>query len=259
MSEAPAARVASSEKALALASLVAVTGLAWLYLFLEAARMRSMASMGSMPMPPAAPWSPSSLLLTFLMWTVMMVGMMLPSAAPMLLLYGTLARKNAERGVMLAAVWVFAAGYLLVWAGFSLVATILQASLQDFALLSASMTAAGPRLAGILLVVAGLYQWLPVKAACLENCRNPLQFLLTRWRPGTAGGLEMGAEHGVYCLGCCWALMTLLFAVGVMNLIWVAVIAGFVFVEKLLPAPRLTTRVAGVALTATGLYLAVAG
>jgi predicted metal-binding membrane protein len=252
------APVARREKGLALASLAAVAGLAWLYLLREAARMGSMEMTA---MAPAEPWSPSRLLLTFLMWAVMMVGMMLPSAAPMLLLYGAMARKNAERAeraVMLAAVWVFAAGYLLVWTGFSLLATILQAALQSVALLSGSMTSASPLLSGILLVLAGLYQWLPAKTACLERCRSPLQFLLARWRPGSIGGLRMGAEHGLFCLGCCWALMTLLFAVGVMNLVWVAVIAGFVFVEKLLPAPRLTTLAAGTVLAAAGVYLIVA-
>jgi predicted metal-binding membrane protein len=255
VSEAAGAPLTRREKGLALGSLAAVTALAWLYLLWEAARMGSMQMAA---MAPAEPWSPSGLLLTFLMWAVMMVGMMLPSAAPMLLLYGAVARKNAERGVVLASVWVFAAGYLLVWTGFSLLATILQAALQNAALLSGSMTSASPLLSGSLLVLAGLYQWLPAKAACLKRCRSPLQFLLTRWRPDRIGGLRMGAEHGLFCLGCCWALMTLLFAVGVMNLVWVAVIAGFVFVEKLLPAPRLTTLAAGALLIAAGTYLLAA-
>lgn len=240
------------ERAIALASLLAVAGLAWLYLLGEASRM---GSLEMMDMRPTSPWEPAALLLTFSMWAVMMVGMMLPSAMPMLLLYGTMARRNAERGVMLTAVWVFAAAYLLVWVGFSVGATLLQAVLKSVALLSDSMASASPRLTALLLVVAGLYQWLPAKAACLEQCRNPLQFLLARWRRGTVGGLRMGAEHGLYCVGCCWALMILLFAVGVMNLIWVAVIAGFVFIEKLLPAPRIASRAAGVALTSAGVYL----
>jgi predicted metal-binding membrane protein len=256
-----AASLTRREKGLAVASLAAVTGLAWAYLVVEAQRMGAMSAADAMPgmaMAPPMPWNVSSLLLTFAMWTVMMIGMMLPSAAPMLLLYGRMASKSAPAGAV-SALWIFATGYFLVWAGFSFLATILQAALQSVALLSASLTSASARLSGLLLVVAGLYQWLPLKYACLDKCRAPLQFLLMRWRPGTLGGLKMGAEHGVACVGCCWALMLLLFVLGVMSLFWVALLAAFVFVEKLAPAPKVMARVAGLVLMAAGGYLAAVG
>lgn len=215
-------------------SLAAVVGLAWLYLW-------------RMPMDSAA------IALTFVMWVVMMAGMMLPSVAPTVLLYGAMVRKHAERGSVLPAVWVFISGYLLVWAGFSAAAALLQAALEHAALLTPMMASASKRLNGLLLIAAGVYQLTPLKDLCLSKCRNPVQFFMTHWRPGTAGALRMGMAHGAYCVGCCWMLMLLLFAVGVMSLAWVALIAAFVFLEKLLPGGRLTSRFAGVALIAIGL------
>jgi predicted metal-binding membrane protein len=241
-------------------SLAGVVALAWFYLWREAASMHP-GNGGSMAMPmPAMPaMDPATLALTFVMWVVMMAGMMLPSAAPTVLLYGAMVRKHAERGMVLPAVWVFVSGYLLVWAGFSLAAALLQAALEHAALLTPMMASASKRLNGALLVAAGVYQLTPLKDLCLSNCRNPLQFFMTQWRPGTTGALRMGISQGAYCVGCCWMLMLLLFAVGVMNLAWVALIAVFVFVEKLLPAGRLTSRFGGAALIVFGLtILAVA-
>jgi predicted metal-binding membrane protein len=223
-------------------SLAGVVGLAWYYLW----RM-------AMPMPAMAAMGPAPLTLTFVMWVVMMAGMMLPSAAPTVLLYGAMVRKHAERGTVLPAVWVFVSGYLLVWVGFSLAAALLQAVLEHAALLTPMMASASKRLSGVLLVAAGVYQLTPLKDLCLSKCRNPVQFFMTQWRPGTAGALRMGIAQGAYCVGCCWMLMLLLFAVGVMNLAWVALIAAFVFLEKLLPGGRLTSRVAGAALIVLGL------
>lgn len=240
----------------ALASLLGVVALAWLHLWSEAARMQSLpagtvgAAMETMSSPQV--WSVNSLLLTFLMWSVMMAGMMLPSAAPAILLYASMVKKNRERGAALPAVWIFTAGYLAMWTAFSLAVTVLQALLEASALVSPMMVSDSPWLSGGLLIVAGVYQWLPLKDACLEKCRAPLQFFMFRWRPGAAGAFRMGAEHGMFCTGCCWALMLLLFTAGVMNLIWVAIIASFVFVEKLLPPGRLIGRLTGVGLALTG-------
>lgn len=232
-------------------SLVAIVGLAWIYLWREAASMdhTGVDGMGMAVMPTM---DAGTLALIFVMWVVMMVGMMLPSAAPTVLLYGALVRKNCERSTVLPAVWVFASGYLLVWAGFSVAATLLQASLEHAALLTPMMASASERLSGLLLVAAGIYQLTPLKEICLNKCRDPVQFFVTHWRPGTGGALRMGMGHGAYCVGCCWMLMLLLFAAGVMNLAWVALIAAFVFVEKLLPAGRLTSRFASVALILSG-------
>jgi predicted metal-binding membrane protein len=201
---------------------------------------------------------PAPFALTALMWAVMMAAMMLPGAAPTVLLYASLVRKNAERGTVLPSTWVFASGYVLAWAGFGLVATALQTMLEQAGLLTPMMSSASRWLTAGLLVAAGIYQLTPLKAACLTHCRDPVQFLMAHWRPGATGALRMGVAHGAYCVGCCWALMLLLFVVGVMNLVWVALIAAFVSIEKLLPAGPLTGRFAGAALIVAGLGFAVA-
>jgi predicted metal-binding membrane protein len=237
-------------------SLGGVVVLAWLYLWRQAAAMH--AGNGgtlAMSMPAMPAMDPAALALTFVMWVVMMAGMMLPSAAPTVLLYGAMVRKHAERGTVLPAVWVFVSGYLLVWTGFSLAAVLLQIALEHAALLTPRMASGSNLLNGVLLVGAGVYQLTPLKDLCLSNCRNPVQFFMTHWRPGTAGALRMGISQGAYCVGCCWMLMLLLFAVGAMNLAWVALNVAFVFLEKLLPAGRLTSRLAGAALIVVGLTI----
>lgn len=250
------------ERYVALAGLLALAALAWLYLGVEAYRMEAM--MGEMAGPGSAEaagsvWNVGPFLLTFVMWTVMMVAMMLPSAAPTILLYGAMARKSRENASGLPSVWVFAMGYLAIWTAFSLAATVLQAAFDTWRLLTPAMTSASTLLSGSLLIAAGIYQWLPLKNACLEKCRAPLQFFLFRWRPGVRGAFRMGAEHGLYCVGCCWALMLLLFTAGVMNLLWVALIAAFVLIEKLAPGGELIGRVAGVALGVVGVALILGG
>ena len=239
-------------------SLVLVVVLAWAYLWYDAAAMQRMAAGGALSMPgtPSAA-GPGALAMVFAMWAIMMAGMMLPSAAPTIVLYASMVRRNAERGRILPAAWIFAGGYLAVWTAFSLAATLLQAGLDRALLLTPMMTSASASLSGALLVTAGVFQWTPLKHACLRQCRQPLQFLLTRWRDGARGAFRMGAEHGLYCLGCCWALMLLLFVAGVMNLLWVALIAAFVLAEKLLPAGAWTARVAGFVLVGAGVTLLI--
>jgi predicted metal-binding membrane protein len=240
------------DRGVAVASLAALIGLAWIYLWFDAARMHAM------PMEAGAMSIASGrFVLTFLMWSVMMVGMMLPSAMPAILLYASMAGGN--RGFAPSAVWLFTAGYLAVWVGFSLAASVLQVGLASAALLTPMMASASAWLSGGLLIAAGVYQWAPIKDVCLEKCRAPLQFFLFNWRPGVAGAFRMGVKHGGYCVGCCWILMLILFAVGVMNLLWVVLIAGFVLAEKLLPGGRLVGRTAGIALAAAGGYLIAAG
>ena len=240
------------DRRVALGGLAAVVLLAWFYLWRSAAGMDH-ASMGMAAMPRAA--DAGTLALTFVMWAVMMAGMMLPSAAPTLLLYGTLVRKNGARGTVLPGVWIFAGAYLLVWAGFSVAATLLQAWLEHASLLSPAMTAASAELGALALIAAGVYQLTPLKQTCLSKCRNPLEFFVTRWRAGPGGAFTMGLEHGAYCVGCCWALMLLLFVAGVMNLAWVALLAAFIFAEKLLPGGRVLTRAASLVLILFGLFL----
>jgi predicted metal-binding membrane protein len=189
--------------------------------------------------------------LLFVMWAAMMGAMMLPSAAPMILFYAAIARRRRERGEIAATVGIFAAGYVLVWAGFSLGAAVLQWRFEAAALLSPGMAVTGAA-SGLLLIVAGLYQWTPLKLACLRRCRSPLGFVLTEWREGARGALVMGLRHGLFCLGCCWALMLLLFVGGVMNLLWIGLVALIVLIEKVAPAGGWHARIAGLALVLWG-------
>jgi len=202
--------------------------------------------------PMWAPWSVREFLLTFAMWAVMMVAMMVPPAAPMILLFGTVHRRRREAGHAAVPTTVFLLGYLAVWAAFSLLAVLAQWALHAAALISPMLVSTSPVLGAALLIGAGIYQWTPLKHACLAKCRSPLGFLLTEWRDGARGAFVMGVRHGAYCTGCCWALMALLFVGGVMNLLWVAAIAGFVLAEKVAPAGRAVGRIAGLVLVAWG-------
>ena len=238
------------------ASLVLIAALAWFYLWRAAASMSAMdTAMPGMPNMPRASGT-ETFVLTFVMWTIMMVGMMLTSAAPTILLYGAMVRKNGERGTVLPGVWIFTGGYLVVWTAFSLLATVLQVALEQASLVTPMMVSASTGMNAAILIAAGIYQWLPIKDACLSKCRNPLQFLVARWRPGAGGAFRMGAESGAYCVGCCWVLMLLLFIAGVMNLLWVALITVFVFVEKLRPG-KFASGIAGAVLVLTGVALLI--
>ena len=245
------ARVLRHERGLVLAGVVAVAALAWLDVWRRSRGVMDMA------MPEMEPWSVVEFGAILAMWLVMMVAMMVPSAAPMLLLFAATQRDRATRGEP-AAVVAFAGGYLLVWAGFSVLAAALQASLQQSMLLSSDLAMSGGRIAAAVLALGGLYQLSPLKYACLVRCRSPLGFLLGHWREGVGGALTMGLRHGAFCLGCCWALMVLLFVGGVMNLTWVAVLALFVLAEKVLPYGVWLSRVSGVALIAWAVWVAVA-
>ncbi|MFL5472179.1 MAG: DUF2182 domain-containing protein [Gemmatimonadales bacterium] len=238
--------------------LALLTALAWGYI-IHMSRTMSPGMPAGMAMPmPAAPSGPELLWLVP-MWIVMMVAMMIPSAAPMILLFAGVARQRQVRNVPTASTAVFTLGYLLVWALYATIAAVAQWQLHRLSLLSPAMAAATPILGGGLLLLAGVYQWLPLKAACLSHCRSPLGFFSGHWREGSRGALLMGVEHGTYCVGCCWALMALLFVAGVMNLLWVALIAGFVLVEKLLAGGRLFRRISGGLLVASGLWMILAG
>ena len=238
------------DRLVALASIVVVATLAWLYLWLMAAAMDSASDAGAAL---SGGFDPIALTFTFLMWVVMMAAMMLPSASPSILLYGTLVRRHGARGSVLPGVWIFAAGYLLVWIAFSAAATLLQAGLEHMAMLTPQMTSASTMLSALALIAAGVYQLTPLKDACLGKCTNPLQFFLTRWRGGAGGAMRMGIAHGAYCVGCCWALMLLLFVAGVMNLLWVAAISVFGLAEKVRPS-RWLSGVSAAGLIAAGVY-----
>lgn len=235
-----------------LAALFGTAALAWLYLVALARAMPAGGEMSATHVLGMHAWSAQQAAAMFVMWAVMMVGMMLPSAAPMVLLYGAVARKAARQGSPLAPTAVFVAGYLAVWTAFSAGATALQWALHRAALLSPMMVSTSPALGGALLVAAGAWQLTPMKDACLEHCRAPAHALSRHWRAGRVGAFRMGVRHGAYCLGCCWVLMGLLFLGGVMNLVWIAAITLFVLVEKLAPAGARTARWAGAAMIALG-------
>ena len=241
------------ERTVTLAGLTALVALAWIYLLRLSREAVSMAEMG---MAHLGPWTPADAALAAGMWSVMMVAMMLPSAAPMILVFVTV---NLRRGLDANAPYVstglFALGYLLVWGVFSVGATAAQWGSQRAAVLAEATLALTPLAGAAVLVAAGLWQLTPLKYACLARCQSPIGFLLAEWRQGRRGALVMGLRHGLYCLGCCWALMALLFVGGVMNLAWVAAIATFVLVEKTVPAGRVVGWLSGGALIAGGVVM----
>jgi predicted metal-binding membrane protein len=249
------------------AALVALAALAWAYVLWLAVDM----DMGGMDMsdfrmipaglgimaPTLSPWSGMEFAFVFAMWAMMMVGMMTPSAAPMILIYARVGRQAGLIDKPFAATGWFVAGYLLAWIGFALAATIAQWALDRAALLDSTMTSASNVLGGGVLIAAGIYQWTPLKEVCLAKCQSPFLFIqqLGGFRRDAAGATLLGLRHGAYCVGCCWALMALLFVGGVMNVLWIALLTLLVLLEKLLPFGRWIGRAAGVAFLAAGVRL----
>ena len=236
--------------------LFAVTVLCWLWI-VPMARDLYGPMTGSSGWMMTATWDAPHLLLLCAMWMVMMAGMMLPSASPLLLLYHGALRRAPDPRRPALRVAAMAAGYLLVWLMFSIAATLLQRVLSGLLLLTPMMELASPRAGAVLLLAAGIYQRTPLKGTCLRACRSPLSFIMQRWRAGMTGAFRMGFGHGVYCLGCCWALMLLLFVGGVMNLWVIAALTILVLVEKLAPFGAQSSRVAGAALIGAGLWVLV--
>jgi predicted metal-binding membrane protein len=193
------------------------------------------------------------------MWVVMMMGMMTPSVAPMILIYARVGRQAAASGTPFTASAWFGAGYLLCWTAFSLTATLAQWRLERAALLTPMMESASNILGGIVLIVAGVYQWTPLKTACLSYCQTPLAFIMRHggFRREATGALALGFRHGLYCVGCCWAIMALLFVGGVMNLLWIAALAILVLFEKLAPIGRLVARLMGLVFIVCGVWLLI--
>lgn len=235
-------RALRRDRVLVAAGLVVVIAGAWAYTLAGAGM--------EMGMPSAA--STATLALTFAMWWVMMAAMMLPAAAPTVLLFAAVNRKSGERGHPIVPTGMFAAGYVVAWGGFSAVATLAQVAMERGGLLTPMLSSTGAYLGAALLIGAGVYQMTPLKDACLRHCRAPHDFIARRWRRGSAGALRMGLEHGAFCLGCCWVLMGLLFYGGVMSPLWIGGLALYVLVEKLAPAGHWIGRFGGLALIAWG-------
>jgi predicted metal-binding membrane protein len=243
------------DRAIDMAALASLCALAWSYLLYMGWGMAHMDVGAAMAfMPRMTSWQLPDLGLVFAMWAIMMVAMMLPSAAPMLLLFAALSRQ-LQRARPRTHWCAFVGGYVAVWSAFSVVMTLLQWGLLEARLVSPMMETSGKWLGGVLLLMAGLFQFTSFKLACLANCRSPLSFLVAEWRASLSGAWIMGVRHGLFCLGCCWSVMLLLFVLGVMNVVWIAVLASFVLLEKTLPNPRWFSRAAGLAFIGWGVAL----
>lgn len=253
--------VLRKDRLAAVLALATVSGVAWIYTVfgvgMDMSALDMTAMPRDMPMPPTD-WNAGESALMFAMWWVMMVAMMLPSAAPMLLLYQRVAgRRDAETAG--GNTLIFALGYLLVWGAFSLAATALHAAGELSDLLGGMMASASTELDAALLMLAGAWQLMPMKARCLEACRTPVPFLSRIWRSGPRGALWMGVVHGAFCVGCCWAMMLLLFVGGVMNLYWIGGLSLFVLAEKTVPGWPVAGRISGVVLVLSGSLLFLIG
>lgn len=233
------------------ASITGITALAWGYLAYQSWAMDHM-DLVDMAMPGAQQWGAWDLAVVFTMWAIMMVGMMAPSASPVVLLFTRIQNGRQSPVPPGMASGLFLLGYLLAWMGFSAAATLIQWGMHSVMLISPAMVGTSPLVGGAVLIAAGIYQWTPAKHACLSHCRSPLGFLLNEWREGARGALVMGLRHGLYCIGCCWLLMGVLFVVGVMNLLWVALLAVFVLLEKTLPQGRWISHATGLGLITWG-------
>lgn len=245
-----------------LAALLALAGLAWGYILWLAAQMNAdMSGMdmnGSAMMAPAfAHWTLVHFIFIFTMWAVMMVGMMTPTALPMVLMYARVMQQHSAPGARIAPAGWFATGYLTAWIIFSAGAALAQWGLESLALITPMMASASHRFGGMVLIAAGVYQWLPIKDACLVQCRAPLSFIQRHggFQADGPGSLRLGLLHGMYCVGCCWALMAVLFVVGVMNLLWIATLMIIVLLEKVVPAGHYLARAAGAAAVVAGSLL----
>lgn len=260
-------RLLRRERAILLAGLLVICALAWLWVVAGAGTGMSTVAMTTWQFPPpmrapmVAHWSSGYAMNMLLMWWVMMIAMMVPSAAPVILLYARVYRFEQRLGRLAggtAPAFAFALGYLACWAFFSAIATALQWSLERAGLVHGLMMwSIDSYFAAALLIAAGLYQLTPLKKACLAHCRSPAQYLAMYFTPGARGAFRLGLNHGAYCLGCCWVLMALLFAGGIMNLVWIAGLAVYVLIEKVVPGGQILARVAGVGLVLAGVGLVV--
>lgn len=255
--------VVKRDRLIVIGGLVAVVVLSWVYILagagmgMTAFEMTAMSSKAPAMMMQPVTWTPTYAVFMFFMWWVMMIAMMIPSASPMILLFATINRKQREKGAPFVPTGVFAAGYIIAWGGFSLLAMSLQWGLERLGIMSTMMVATSGLFAGLVLVVAGIYQLTPLKHACLKHCRSPIEFVTRHWRTGTGGALRMGVEHGTFCLGCCWSLMALLFVGGVMNLYWIVGLAVFVLLEKTIPAGHRLGSLGGIGLIVWGAWMLV--
>jgi predicted metal-binding membrane protein len=237
------------ERTFVLSGLFLITTLSWAYLWYLSRDPLAMCMVNMNP------WSVSDLSALFAMWTGMMVGMMVPSAFPMILAFAGVNRSRRAKSLSYASTSTFVLGYLTAWTGFSIAATLAQEVLHSAAVVSSMGIGTSRTFGGIVLIATGIFQWTPLKTACLRHCRSPIGFLLTEWRDGDRGAFQMGLHLGAYCVGCCWLLMALLFIAGVMNLWWIAAITAFVLLEKIAPAGLWIARTSGILLLVWGAWM----
>ncbi len=237
-----------------LASLAGVTLLAWLYMYAMAAPFGAVTA-EFLCAPRSGSWGPGDILTSLAMWNIMMVGMMIPTASPMILMFATTNRRQRGQSGPYVPTFFFVSGYVLIWAVYSIAGTAAQWGLQEAALLSPLVLQVTPQLGAVLLIVAGLFQFTSLKHNCLTHCRTPMAFLNSEWREGAGGAMWMGLKHGSYCVGCCWAIMLLMFVAGLMNLVWTAFLAAFMLLEKIAPAGDKLGRIAGVLAVGAGMWL----
>ena len=243
------------DKIIIVTALVLLSALAWIATVHQAGDMGM--GMLTMRMTMGLPFSVSNAVLYIVLWGVMMVAMMFPSVAPMAVLFATVTRKKRDQADPFAPAWLFVAGYGVLWTLTGGVAYAGDMAIQSLPHTFPGLRMHGPVIGGATLIVAGLYQLSPLKYVCLSKCRSPLGFLLTSWHDGHWGAFRMGLQHGVYCLGCCWSLMTVLFVVGTMNLVWMGVLTLIIFLEKILPYGVALGKGTGIGLIGLGLVLAV--
>lgn len=243
------------DRAIVISGIAGVSVVAWAYMFYLALGMKNMEMGIKMSMPQMQAWGAVDFVLMFVMWSVMMVAMMVPSATPMILMFAAINRKHREQQNPFVPTGVFLLGYLVAWVWYSALAAVSQWVLHATALLSPTMVSTSPILGGMLLLTAGIFQFTPLKYACLTRCRSPLGFLLNEWREGARGAFIMGLRNGNYCVVCCWALMSLMFVVGAMSLLWMALIAAFVMVEKVAPGGRWVSRISGILFIVWGTWM----
>ncbi len=251
-------RIVKRDRLIITFGLAGITAISWIYMFNMPGGMMNM-DRGTRICcnPHIHAWNSLNLFLIFSMWTVMMIAMMVPSESPIVLMFAAINRERRRLRQPFVSTGTFLLGYVVAWTIFSASATLTQRGLQAATLLSGTMVINSSILGGALLSFAGIFQLTRLKYACLSRCRSPLGFLLNEWREGTFGAFIMGFKHGVYCIGCCWLLMGLMFVAGVMNLLWMVIITVLVFLEKVVPGGFWISRLAGLLLIVWGMWMAL--
>jgi predicted metal-binding membrane protein len=256
MNSSPIEYILKKDRLIIIVGLFIICVLSWLYIIYLYRQMYPM-NMDAMffAMPMSAKWTATDFVLLFLMWFVMMVAMMMPSVAPLILIFAGINRQRRQVQNPFVPTGYLLSGYFSVWLIFSLLATVLQWLMQHLSLLNPDMIITSKIVGGIILIAAGLFQFTTLKQRCLYNCQTPIKFIHKHWQEGRAGAFRMGVKNGLFCLGCCWILMILLFVSGIMNLLWIAIIAGFVFAEKIFSGTKLVSYISGVALIIYGAFV----